>query len=58
LKLGEDLKTANHHEQVLEKQMLKLQEDLEFSTSKYETLRDSEMVSFSLKINPDKIEYS
>lgn len=42
--LRDEVKDANHHKQVLEKQVLKLQEDLEYLTSKYETLRDAEMV--------------
>lgn len=42
--LRDDVKDANHHKQVLEKQVLKLQEDLEYLTSKYETMRDAEMV--------------
>lgn len=43
--LREEAKETNHHKQVLEKQVLKLQEDFEYLTSKYETLKDAEMVS-------------
>lgn len=45
--LRDGVKDANHHKQVLEKQILKLQEDYEYLTSKYETLKDAEMVSWN-----------
>lgn len=45
--LRDEVKDANHQKQVLEKQILKLQEDYEYLTSKYETLKDAEMVSWN-----------
>ena len=48
LELKDELKETKHKNQIMEKQLLKTQEDFEMVKSKFETFKDIEIVRFLL----------